>query len=841
MSRYGLDYYGLAYYGSDNPIKFDASPFKALPSKQGQILLSWADPKGSWSKLVVVRNPYGFPVDVSDGITILTAYNGADPTIFQDTNLTQGAFYYYSIFVFSLIQYSWVKAGDAFAVSVKDHGNSAKMYSYLPEIYKIQYPYSPTSDWSNPDLYAFLSNFGFELDYEQTMTDLLTNRYNPEKVSGALIPVLMNQFGQTYEPAVGLQQNRILLRDGVTLTKQKGSKEGLLGFIKDFSSWGIPIPIAGTPNPSVNGVTVSHNIMLDYNDSSFEESTGHWVSSDGTANITQLKIYNILNISATSGTATITIGAHKYDAGSQIVIQGLPYPLFNSTSPVTLTAVDQTAGTLSFSTSSSDFTSITGYNATNGAYGTVTPYPSPWVEPTAPSLFPNKAKSIAALYNSSASSQTISAYVGDDSPITKGIPVTAATTYSFSIYASSGNYTARTVTAKIKWFDRFGTYLSTSSGSGVSDSASTGFVSSVRPSVSHVAPTGAYYACPGVSIASVGGTSTHEHHYFDAAQFEAASSPTDFDEARQLHITLRANRINELTNPNFSTSTAPWTSTNATQTITNSYQEPNTDIFTIYSASIVSNVATVTVTLPHSYQVGQSVTISGVTGANASNYNGARTITAVTLNTFSYAVTASNSTVSSGKVFATGHQLQVTATGSSVKVSSWDGSTTSQLTGIYYPNTSYTFSVYAQPITASENIVTKINWYDSSYTFISSTSSPTLSLATGYWTRDTVTSTAPATAAYASVEVDWNTTSSHVLLLDRALFENNGQVLDYFDGSTGLGDYRNFIWEGGVANAARSHYYKNSFVVQTRLYGATLNAVLPLGSTVAVYVAQPNT
>jgi hypothetical protein len=40
MSRYGIDYYGQAYYGTDNPIKFDALPFTAIPSKQGQILLN---------------------------------------------------------------------------------------------------------------------------------------------------------------------------------------------------------------------------------------------------------------------------------------------------------------------------------------------------------------------------------------------------------------------------------------------------------------------------------------------------------------------------------------------------------------------------------------------------------------------------------------------------------------------------------------------------------------------------------------------------------------------------------------------------------------------------------
>jgi hypothetical protein len=839
MSRYGIDYYGVGYYGSDNPLKYDAAPFTAKPYKQGKILLNWADPTGDWSELIIVRNSYGFPIDAWDGTRILTVYNGADPVVYIDeTGLTQGNFYYYSIFVFSTVQYSWVNAGNAYALSVKDHGNTDKLYSYLPEIYKISQPYSATSDWYNPDLYAFLENFGFELDYEQSLIENLINKYDVQRVSGALVPTMMNQFGQTYEPAIGLQQNRVLLRDAITLTKEKGSKDGLVAFIKDFTGWGIPVPINGTPNPSVNGITVGHNIMLDYNDSSFEEGIGHWVSTDGTADLDHLKVFNIKSLSVTSNVATLIIGPHNYDVSNKVVISGLSLPLFNSATPVTLTAVDQNTS-ISFSITTADFSSISGYNVSTGAYGLVTPYPAPWVESTAPELFPNKTNGVFSVYNLSTSAQTINTYCGDDAPITKGIPVTAGTQYTFSIYAAKGA-TARTVTAKIKWFNRFGVYLSTSSGTGVSDNTAT-FSGSYRPSVTASAPTGAYYACPGISIASVGGSASNEHHYFDAAQFEASSSATSFDEARQLHLILRANRINELLNPHFASPITPWNAANASTSVINTYEEPNVDLFTIASASISTNVATVTLTNPHSYQVGQTVVISGVTGTGASNYNGVRTITAVTLTTFTYSVTASNSTVTSGVVYRTGNSLKLTATGSSVSVASWDGSTTSQLMGIYYPNTSYTFSVYAQAGTAAENVTVKINWYDTSYSLISSSVGTSTEVSTTAWARPYVIGTAPATAAYASVELDWATTSGNILVLDEALFENNGQVLDYFDGSNGNGTVYDLFWEGGVPNAARSHYYKNRFSVQTRLFGATLNAELPMGSTAAVYIAQPQT
>ena len=841
MSRYGIDYYGLAYYGSSNPVTFDASPFIATPSNHGEITLNWTDPTGSWSRLVIIRNPYGFPLDPWDGTEILSVYSGADPVVYVDSSgLVQGQFYYYSIFVYSLSSYAWVRAGTAFALSVKNWGNTTRLYDYMPSIYKLTQPYTATADWDNDKLYQFLSNFGFELDYEQTLTELVKDRYNIEKVSGRLIPTMMNQFGQMYEPAIGLQQNRRLLRDAVTLTKQKGSKDGLKAFIKDFTGWAIPEPIAGTPNPSATGITTGKNLMLDYNDSSFEETMGHWRSDDGTALMDNLHIERVNSFKLVSNVATLYVGANEYDVGNQVVVTGLPYPLFNSAIPVTITAVDQTSY-ISYSLVGADVAEISGYNPSTNSYGVVTPSPIPWVEATAPTLFPNLATGIMSIYNAGATAATISAFCGDDAPITKGIPVTAGQTYTFSFYASRGNYTARSVTPKIKWYDRFGVLISTSSGSAVSDNVAN-FASGSRPFVTAAAPATAYYACPGMSIASVANLASNEHHYVDACQFELAGSATDFEEARLIKVILRANRINELINPNFASAGSPWSITGGTKTMMTNTYEPTTEVFTISSASITSNVATVNVSLPHSLPVGASVVISGVTGASAGNYNGTRTITAVTLTSFSYAVTAANSSVTGGTAFKAGTSLKATASSSTMNVKSWDGSTTAQLMGIYYPDTSYTFSVYMQALTATEAATLKIKWYDSTYTLIStSASSSPVSVTTGSWTRGYLTATAPATAAYAAVEVEFATTSTNEILLDLALFENTGTVLDYFDGSNGPAGFYDLMWEGNLVNANRSHYYKNRLNTQTRLIGTTLDEVLPMGSSIATYISQPLT
>ena len=855
MSRYGIDYYGVGYYGSGTSVQFTAAPFTAKPYGYGGIRLQWTSPSGTWAKLRVVRNTYGFPVNAYDGQNVLTVFNGGDPTFLIDTNnLIQGAFYYYSIFVQETTQYTWVRAGDAQGVSVKNYGNADKMYEYLPQIYKISQPYMATSTPDNTDLYNFLSLFGFELDYYQTTTDLIVHRYNVETVSGALVPTMLEQFGLPYEPEVGLQQNRIILRDGIALSQKKGSRAGLRDYIKDFSGYAVPEPVAtqkfvqqadGTyvlkdtnyaipSNPTIDGLTVGHNLMLNYNDSSFEESVGNWLSPDSSAALTQLDIFSITSASVTSNVATLTIGKHGYKVGNSILVTGCSLPLFNIAS-ATLTAVTST--TVSYALTSADL-------PTTAATGYVSAKPSPWQESTAPLLFPNKQSGILAVTNAKSTSGTVVISCGDDNPVLGGISITAGTAYTFSVYIAAGT-TTRAVTVKINWYDRFGALLSTSSGSSVTDAAGE-FSSGKRPYVTATAPASSWYAVPVISIASVAGSASNEYHYFDAAQFEASSSATSFDEARQIHITVRGQRINELVNPNFVSPLTPWTVTGGSTSSATSLQEATSDKYTVASTAITSNVATVTLTTPHILKVGSSVYISNIsgTGVTAANYNGIRTITAVTLTSFSYAVTATDQTTkaTTGNAWVAGHAMQITASGSSVTLKSWDGSTHSQLMGIYYPDTSYTFSVYAQTASTTETVTANVTWYDISYNILGTDSGSATTINSSGWSRPYITTTAPAAAAYANVSLVWSTAaSSEVIYVDQALFENSGFALDYFDGSGGQADAYDLFWEGGVVNGSRSHFYKNRFVIETRLLTDVIAGLVPMGTTIALYLAQPQT
>jgi hypothetical protein len=806
-----------------------------------------------------VRNSYGYPVNAWDGDIIVDSPKEAIlQTYHDDRNLRPEAFFYYSMFVYNTLTFAWVRAGDVTGVSVKNYGSGENLYKYIPEIYKVTQIYSATSDWDNADLRSFLNLFGFELDYTQTVTSLLVSRYDIERVNGLLLPSFLQEFGLTYEPEIGYQQTRILVRDAILIGQKKGSSEGLREFMKAFTGYAVPQPIAGTPNPSIDGLVKSHNLMLDYNDSSFEESTGHWESTNTSAIFKALVKKSIKSISLTSNVVTAVIGPHNYAVGTKINTEGFAQPLFNTVgSAKTITAV--TATSVSWALTANNVASFNCFNASTEKDPTLIPSPTPWAEPTALVQYPNKQNGILSVKNANATAGAVTISCGLSSPVLKGIPVTGGLSYVFSVYSAAGT-TVRAVTLILNWYDRFGDLISTSTGSPVNNTVGE---FSVRPTITGTAPASAYYAVPLITISAVGASSTNEYHYFDCAQFEQDSSVTSFDEARQIHMTLRATRINELKNPHFalisgtisSPVVTPWSVSGSatTKAIDPNASEPDTQVWTIAYKSLTSNVARLETTYSNSYRVTNIVYISGV----GAPFDGLRTITAVGVDPLNdeksyieFAVTNANipRVATTGDSWLSGDSYKLTATANgTVNVKSWDGTTTSQLMPIHYPNTSYIFSIYLQKdaaLSGSESVTPYIAWYDSSGAQIGSnvTGTATSVTASGInWNRAFVTAIAPANAYSAVVGIDWVAVTGRSLWLDSSLFENSSALAPFFNGSTGPGNANDLLWEGGATNAGRSHLYKNRFAIQTRLGDYAVENQLNLGSTVAIYLAQPKT
>jgi hypothetical protein len=848
MSRYGLDYYSspsfpLSYYGSDNPLTFDASPVTALSSGYLQITIKWASPLGVWDDLKVMRSPYGYPVNITDGANVFSTTK-VENTLFYTDNvgIAKARFYYYSLFVHETTQDSWVLAGRVIGFAVPNYGAGERLYDLMPNITKITTPYVASTPGDNEDLRSFLSLFGYQFDYIKGLTNTIYERYNFEQMSDTVIPLLLNQFGVKYEPEIGFQNARVLARDSVQLSKEKGSSQGIREYLKAFTGWSCPSPVDGVINPVVEGIQTSHNIMLDYNDSSFEEGIGRWASGDSSGTLRHIKSDTVNSFFVNSNTLHLNIGINGYTVGDFVTLSGFKIPKFNSITPIAITGSDSTG--IDVSIVAPNIALVSAFNTDTQNYPTVTPYPQPLNEATAPALYPNKQKGYLSLANAGSSSAVVTISCGSSNPIVYGIPVISGDPYTFSAY-SAASVTSRTFTVGISWYDRLGTFMSTTTGSSVSNvagsfstrgtvsttapcnitfnsyntTAGTGYVDgtyanvpltyvsgkqpSILPRVNVTVFNGAvisiavvnggkgsdtttiftlnktdigsatgsgflittkivqesYYAVPTIVVSSVANAASNEHHYFDNCQFEQASSATDFDEARQSHITLKASRINELINPTFYnvSSYAPWAVTNGT-------------------LARVSEIPTVT---------------STAAGA-------------VTLKSFV------NNT---------------------------------QYMKILYQDTAYTFSLSVKggtEISGSGSV--NILWYDSAKTLLS-TSTQAITFNSIDYSRLSVSAIAPSTAAYATVSLIWTASaSSRTIVVKEALFENSGLLLDYFDGTNGrIIPGSDLFWEGGVPNQARSHYYKNCRSIQVRINKGALDDWITSGSTYAIYLAQPNT
>lgn len=537
MATYGVDYYGRAFYGNVSLADFDATPFSASSIGYGKIFLTWATPTGDWSGLRLVRNAYGFPQTADDGQVLVDGLYGVTANSFYDPSpygfdgmLPQGQYFYYSIFVKQTNVGVWVRAGNAAGLSVKDYGTSSMMYGYLPAIYKMPSLNSAVDNAENSQLRAFISIFGFYYDLFRTETSSITSRYNIQNVAGNLIPALMQQFGLEFEPELGIKRGRALLSNIIHINQSKGSRTGIVDYIKAFTG---------------NSATVAtgKNLMLDINDSSFEQSIGGWTATNAT--LAQHVPATITTWSVRGTTLTVIVNSASYlSVGNSVLIYGG-------------TAIDgaYTIATLSGTTITATIGS--GFDGLTGTGGRISRH-APYYEASNPYGVANARNATLKVTPTSTTAIVASCVPSSSSPILHGIPVTAGFSYTLSLRVWSETNT-RTVQAQISWYDRTGTIIGSPSTSSGTTSSLTGWT---LVSKSDNAPAGAVYAVPQFKIAS---PTTSEAHYFDAVQFEAGSSATYFQESRQLQVVVAADRVNELINPNFEASTAaPWTVTGAT-------------------------------------------------------------------------------------------------------------------------------------------------------------------------------------------------------------------------------------------------------------------------------------
>jgi len=278
MAKYGTRRYGSGFrYGEPSPVgvyyeanlKATAINYGVVQVKWGNIIIDPADPAPTHWKLV---KSFVGSVDDPDAGTRLAGGIFSEFT----NSYTDNPFIYssqevhYSLWVFNGIR--WILCGQDYEILVENTDTLATISRWIPKAWL-----NPTNTYigdgvgedENNTFYKVLSAYTFVYDQLRAKTNLLNLSKDPIYTPSALLRYGVTDLGHSYEPTLGDSYHRSLYGAGGIINSYKGTSLGINVYTTSLTHWS-------------NKVGVGHNLMLDYNDSSFEESIGRWSASSGT-------------------------------------------------------------------------------------------------------------------------------------------------------------------------------------------------------------------------------------------------------------------------------------------------------------------------------------------------------------------------------------------------------------------------------------------------------------------------------------------------------------------------------------------------------------------------------
>lgn len=356
---FGVDIYGLEFYGYDQPEDYSVAPFIAKQADYGDIILSWASPNTtSWKYLALVRSTYGYPNRPEDGITLTTITPGSMVRTYDDPGLDAGVIYYYSMFItieaptwnsgttyiinqqvlynglyWSSIQNSntnntpspgssfwaqsdyvpdWYPAGFTATLALGNQGYGALLYNRTPQPYK-----TTTSDTfsnteiDNQSLYNYLSVFGFGLDMLKAEYDSYLNLSDADKVSATYLDILGQQLGINTDYLATPQQRRQRVKNAAFNYRIKGQTQSIHNLIAELAGWDSDIDYGPNMMNSIDQVSFT-NPKRD----PWSANTTYFVND-----LVQYNGYNYKNILQSVGQAQAPTGANSNNTWWQVQVQ----------------------------------------------------------------------------------------------------------------------------------------------------------------------------------------------------------------------------------------------------------------------------------------------------------------------------------------------------------------------------------------------------------------------------------------------------------------------------------------------------------------------------------------
>ena len=289
MPLYGNIIYGSgATYGQPASLPYSVEPLSATALWYDSILVNWTPSQSNYSAFRLLRNQNHMPESPEDGIKLLD-WNIEDPNFaalssqnsYLDTSiidgvevpqlkLIQGRFTYYRVWLLDDTDV-WVVAGETAVLLPKQFGidtiGGTSTHTKLLEVLPNQFTSSDQSVYGEidytTDLARFLEGFSFTLDEYLTYAALIQPDNYGDFISPTVLSLQGYQTGVTPEYQTVSKAQKKLIREAIYIYQRKGTDLSLGTFTESTTGYA----------PTI---TVSPNLLLSVEDSSFYKGTGNW-------------------------------------------------------------------------------------------------------------------------------------------------------------------------------------------------------------------------------------------------------------------------------------------------------------------------------------------------------------------------------------------------------------------------------------------------------------------------------------------------------------------------------------------------------------------------------------
>ncbi len=323
MARYGINYYGATDYGAFVKLAFSVEPMSVLVLDFTKVLIGWQTPRGDFSRIRLLRSQVGFPETAEDGIIIFDEFategtvsraeyiDGEDNP--SDVPLIPGRQTYYRVFLFT-DQSVWRVAGSITAIVPSNHNVQTTFMNSLPRVFTSSEQGSFGSVDTNSYLYNFMSGLTFSQEQFYTLLDLLKPRHTGIETPVELLPLEVASLGLTPEAGLPTKNRKRLIREANYLYARKGTKVALETYAESLTGF----------EPTI---TVSENLLLTVQDSTFYGGIGNWVASNAvlTSSTEQVPDSNTNQIDTTKTGKIVASNSGSMVLGdTNIITKGVP-------------------------------------------------------------------------------------------------------------------------------------------------------------------------------------------------------------------------------------------------------------------------------------------------------------------------------------------------------------------------------------------------------------------------------------------------------------------------------------------------------------------------------------